>query len=1595
MRIISRLLPIILALFTVGRLSAQSCISTGVNGTVINLPCGVNCTPMNFKVPHLKSTSDYNIVSIPYNPFPYITSTGTELTTLYQDDVYGPLTTLPFPFCFYDSLYTQAVVGSNGLVTFDATQANTVNSYTVNFPIPYAGGTPNSTLTSYIPRASILGIYSDLWPTNANSPADKKIESRVEGTAPCRRFVVSYYHIGVFGSTVCSNPNPTTFQIVMYESTGLIEVYILKKKCFPTTGLPAGNAILGVQNWQRNKAVAAPGKNATHWEEDSTGYRFIPSGPVSRFVKAELLTLSGTILATTGITAGADTATTTPGLLDLNFPQQCLPVPSVQYIVKTYFASCADPTTQMISSDTITVNKTTSLNATANPTPSACGPNGSITVNIPTGVGTAPYTLVLDGGAPVSTTNQTYTFTGLLGGSHTVVISTSDGCLQTIQVTVPISGILTVTHTVTPPTCNGANNGSVTINPQNGVAPFQYNINGGPNQASNIFTNLAPGTYNIQVYDASGCSLTTYSVTIPTGPLLLSTVVPTTTSCNGASNGSFTITPTTGTGPYTFTLYSTTPTFQLIGTQTSNVFSPLAVNSYIYSFTDAQGCTSGNINAVIVAGNGLTATATATGTSCAGANNGSITIIPTSGSGPYSYSIDGGTVFLPGTTINNLAPGTYSIILKDGAGCVSSAISVTVAQGSALLATATATATSCSGVNNGTITVTPGNGAGPYTYSLDGGAPQNNGTFANVSAGSHSVVVTDAAGCVSAAIPVTVSVGPAITGTAAATPTSCLGATNGTVTASAITGVAPYTYSLDGGAFQSAALFSNVAAGAHTIIIKDAVGCVTATINVTVAAGAALTATTATTPTSCNGVSNGSITVTPTNGSGTFSYSLDGGPSQGSNLFNNVSAGNHTIVVTSSLGCSSNAIPVSIAVGPAITGTTTTGATSCNGASDGTIIVTPTNGAGPYQYAIDGGAYQNSNSFANVTAGSHTILIKDAVGCTSAAINVTVATGSTIAGTATAVATSCSGVSNGTITVTNTGTIAGATYSLDGGAFQSGNVFSNVAAGSHTIIIQSSSGCISAAIPVTIAVGPPLTAAFTTTSTGCSGATNGSITLTPNNGAAPHQYSLNGGVFQAGNTFTNLAANTYSIVVKDAAGCTSAPFNVTVSPGQPLSATTNISNVLCNGGTTGSVGLTLVGNGTAPYQFTLDGGTAQTTNNPSYTFSNLGAGNHSVYFIDNNGCSNTQTFTVTEPSALSPTFSKTDVLCNGQNNGTISLSASGGTQPYQYSLTAAGPFQSAPGFNVAAGTFTGYVKDANGCVQTVPNIVVGQPAVLSGTAVPASANCTTNGTITIAGSGGSAPYQYSIDGVSYGSSGSISAPSGTYTAYVKDANNCVFSIPNITVGLSNNLTLAPLSVAPICEGTKVKLQPVTNATQFAWTVVSGSGGLSATNIQSPDASPTSTTIYGLTVTLGVCTDYKTVTVNVNPAPIPDAGLNDTICYGQDYVSLQGSGGLSYSWSPTTYLSDPLIANPTVRQPQATITYSLDVTDANNCHSLQSSIVRINVTPPIQVTISKDTIVALNDSLQLHASSIATNYLWSPATNLTDATNPNPWCAGGK
>ena len=252
--------------FWIGRSAAiaQGCVSIN-NNAVINFACGINCGNVNLQVPDLRTTSDYTISTIPYNPYAYTTILGNELSSLYVDDIYSEKITLPFPFCFYDSVFSKVVVGSNGLITFDTANTSCFNAWTITPTIPYAGGGvcgSSGQNTAYYPRASIMANFSDLNPNAASSAPDRKIEWRVEGNAPCRRFIASFYHVGVFGNT-CGVGTPTTFQMVIYESTAIIEVFIEQKSCQSST--TGGRAILGIQDWTQNRALAATGKNATVW----------------------------------------------------------------------------------------------------------------------------------------------------------------------------------------------------------------------------------------------------------------------------------------------------------------------------------------------------------------------------------------------------------------------------------------------------------------------------------------------------------------------------------------------------------------------------------------------------------------------------------------------------------------------------------------------------------------------------------------------------------------------------------------------------------------------------------------------------------------------------------------------------------------------------------------------------------------------------------------------------------------------------------------------------------------------------------------------------------------------------------------------------------------------------------------------------------------------------------------------------------------------------------------------------------------------------------------------------------------------------------
>jgi gliding motility-associated-like protein len=748
-------------------------------------------------------------------------------------------------------------------------------------------------------------------------------------------------------------------------------------------------------------------------------------------------------------------------------------------------------------------------------------------------------------------------------------------------------------------------------------------------------------------------------------------------------------------------------------------------------------------------------------------------------------------------------------------------------------------------------------------------------------------------------------------------------------------------------------------------------------------------------PAAC-GTNNGSITINNVSGGSTpYQFSIDGGVTwQTSNTFTGLAQGAYTINIKDASGVCTLTLNASVTLSGALPATTTNQATACTGVNNGSITVTSVGGAGPYTFSLSGGAPIPGTipyTFSNLAAGGYTVLVRDqSNGCTTALINVIVTVGVGVDASGTSSATSCPTVNNGSVTVTTTAGVSPFSFGIDGGALQAGTspyTFSNLSPGNHVVSIRDALGC-TRTLNVNVAPGPSLTAAVNSTATGCQGASNGTVTVTPNSGTGPYTYSIDNGAFVSGSspyTFNNLTSGNHTIVVRDAAGCTSNIININVAAGPPLATTAAKTDALCFGGSTGTITVSQPAAGSAPYQYSLDNATWQS----STLFSGLAAGNYTVYFREANGCFGSLSITVSQPTALSASATTVPVVCNGQSNGIIRVTGAGGVSPYQFSLNGT-TWQSVDVFLVVAGSFTIHIKDNNGCTTTIP-ISVTQPNTLSAVSSNTNASCNggNDGQIVVTATGGNSNYQYSIDGgLNWQPGNAFNVGPGNYVIQVKDALGCTTSF-NTTVGLTNDLIVTPQVDPTICESKSVQLDFRSNALQYSWAPATA---LSNPNIANPVASPVVTTQYIVTATLGRCVAYDTVVVNVNSAPIPNAGPDGFICYGQTY-QLQGSGGVQYRWTPSTYLSSTTVANP-ISTPSKDVTYTLSIlADANGCASLVTDEMTIDVTPPLKLTTYPfDTIGYPGDQFQLLAvpnDPDATTFVWTPSVGLSNPSIANP------
>ena len=496
----------------------------------------------------------------------------------------------------------------------------------------------------------------------------------------------------------------------------------------------------------------------------------------------------------------------------------------------------------------------------------------------------------------------------------------------------------------------------------------------------------------------------------------------------------------------------------------------------------------------------------------------------------------------------------------------------------------------------------------------------------------------------------------------------------------------------------------------------------------------------------------------------------------------------------------------------AVTGSATTTAVTCFGNTDGTaeITLTGTGAGAPGTYTVDGGATQpyttNPFTITGLSAGNHTIVATvTAGGCESTPIVVNVGTPAPVTGSQTGgTAVTCSGNNDGTAEITLTGGAGGGTYSLDGGAAvpYAANPFTitGLSGGAHTVTATTAAGCVSNLISINVTSPAVFAGSATTTDATCGGGGNNgtaTITLTGGNAQAPGTYSLDGGapVGYVTNPFTitGLTPGNHSVVVTSGP-CTTAPIAFFIGAPETFSATyvkTNIS--ACNATNDGTITITPTG-GTAPYTYVWSGGYPGFAPGNVSAVSNLPIGYYNVTITDAGGCG------VVVLNNIHIQFAFTVYVTNNGsttsacgNNGTIILYGNAGVQPYTYSIDGA-TYQSSNLFTgLAAGTYTGYIKDAAGCVGTKPNILIAAAApIVVNPFVRNASSCGNDGSIEIYRTGGIPPYSYSLDGVTYQSSNVFSGlAAGAYTAYVKDSKDCVGSA-SATVGQGAALSLSIL-----------------------------------------------------------------------------------------------------------------------------------------------------------------------------------------------------------
>ena len=957
-------------------------------------------------------------------------------------------------------------------------------------------------------------------------------------------------------------------------------------------------------------------------------------------------------------------------------------------------------------SNTVNVTSTAGITGTVTVTPALCnGGNGSATA-IPTG-GTGPYTY---NWAPSGGSGATAT---VPAGVYTCTITdVPTGCSVTVTATITAPSALTVTPTQTNVTCNGTCNGTASVVVTGGTPGYTYSWAPG-GQTTQSITGQCAGSYTCTATDANGCTITrTFTLTQP--PALTLVMSMTQATC-GSSNGQACVVASGGTPGYT---YSWAPSGG-----TGACAPGLPANIYTVTVTDANGCTSTNtINVTNAAAPTATITAS-TNVSCFGGNNGSATVSASGGTGPYTFtwnpaatnSTTGNTNTATGMTAQN-----YTVTVADVNGCTTTA-SVAITQPPVLTMTAAGTNVLCNGASTGSVTMTATGGVPTYTYAWSpSGGPGNTAT--NVPSAVYSCTVTDVNGCTTTAS-FNVTQPTALTATTSFTQSSC-GLPNGSACVNASGGAGGYTYAWAPVAGTGSCL-NNVVGGVYTCTITDVNNCtLTVTVNVP-SANTPLVSVLTTTNVTCFGGTDGGATVSSTGGTTPYVYLWNN--SDPDSILSNVGIGTYTVTVTDANGCTDTA-QVTITEPPQLTSTISGTDILCFGNNTGDATVVPSGGNGSYTYnwspAPGGG--QGTPTATNLTAQGYTCTITDANGCT-VQVNITLTEPPLLTVASAGFNVSCFGACDGQLVSIPGGGTPNYTFNWSSGCTTA--ACNNACAGIYTVTVTDMNGCT--ASDTALVTEPAAIVINTSAVDAHCGQADGSASSNASGGTGALTYQWIGG--PANQNYNNIIANTYSVIVTDANGCSDTATAIVNNINGVTASLNTSADLTCYQSGDGSIDVDATG-GTGVYTYTWSPNSSVTTD----TASGLSAGAYMITVTDAAGCTSVVNVVLTEPPVLTLTASATPAAVCAGTPVTLNAGATGGTPGYIYNwwnpINQTGATQTIT--PTATLTYTVDVTDVNGCTASTGVLVTvnDMPAatftsdVVSGCA-PLCVNFTDNSTV--------------------------------------------------------------------------------------------------------------------------------------------------------------------------------------------------------------------------------------------------------------------------